>query len=125
MTTFTIQVVNIKNQPKREGGDSLVVTLGKVAKDSLSGVTVLPVIDMKDGTYRVSFSVPSEGYFLMKILLSGVDISGSPFSISATIPKRRAVTQPEALRCFVCRNPITREYLSLEERIFHPNCFTC
>jgi len=78
--SFVIRTKTKANKDKKEGGETFDVKI--VHEGTKEEVKNVKIQDIADGTYVVSYSLPSAGDFKVHVLLNGHHIKGSPWKQS-------------------------------------------
>jgi len=78
--SFVIRTKTKQNKDKKEGGETFEVKI--VHEGNKEEVKNIKINDIGDGTYVVSYSLPSDGDYKVNVLLNGRHIKGSPWKQS-------------------------------------------
>jgi len=78
--SFVIRTKTKQNKDKKEGGETFEVKITHEGRRE--DIKDVKIKDIGDGTYVVSYSLPSEGDYKVHVLLNGHHIKGSPWKQS-------------------------------------------
>jgi filamin len=78
--SFVIRTKTKQNKDKKEGGETFEVKI--VHEGNKEEVKNIKITDIGDGTYVVSYNLPSDGDYKVNVLLNGRHIKGSPWKQS-------------------------------------------
>jgi filamin len=78
--SFVIRTKTKANKDKKEGGETFEVKV--VHEGTKEEVKTVKINDIGDGTYVVSYNLPSDGDYKVNVLLNGRHIKGSPWKQS-------------------------------------------
>lgn len=76
--SFVIRTKTKANKEKKEGGEVFDVNVKKGNED----IKTVKISDIGDGTYHVSYTLPSSGDYNVNVLLNNHHIKGSPYKQS-------------------------------------------
>lgn len=120
-SNFTITARDPLGQPRLTGGDRIAVEInasdGKVSARA-SGTVTARITDNRNGSYTVFYCVPQTGEYLVSVLVGGIAITGSPFTVNAVWPRTPTaeISFKESVNC-VARGSDDLLYVAFNDHV--------